>query len=85
MDFFHFQQEQLETSCQKTHELMERDLNPFLIDELTDRSPFYKFRSELITHLKALQHHQESFSEAIYVETFDWQNLLEFRILITSF
>ena len=44
---FSFQQADLENACEKTHQLLESDLNIYLDPEETDRTPFFKFKSDV--------------------------------------
>lgn len=64
-ELFKFQQTALEEACERTHQLMERDLSPFLDMNQTERSPFFKFRAELINQMNLLQKQYESFVEVI--------------------
>ena len=39
----------LEEACDLLHELMEKPLDPYLDQSDTDRSPFYRFKSHIVT------------------------------------
>lgn len=52
---FNFQQGELETSCEKTHQLLESDLNKYLDATQTDTSIFYRFKSEVVTAMDTLR------------------------------
>lgn len=43
-------QENLEKNCDYLHELIEKPLDPFLDPNITERSHFYNYRSELINY-----------------------------------
>ena len=38
----------LEEACELVHEQIERPLDPFLDPNIPDRSPFFKYKSDLI-------------------------------------
>ena len=48
LDLFKQWQGDLAKFNDKLHGLLEQDLNPFLDDNTTDRSPFYRYRGEVI-------------------------------------
>jgi len=63
IQLFKFQQTALEEACEQTHQIMESDLSAYLDINTVDRSPFYKFRAELINKMKILEQSYESFVE----------------------
>lgn len=42
-------QEQLEKNCDRLHEYLEQDFEPFLREEELDKKPFYQYKSQLVT------------------------------------
>ena len=62
---FQFQHENLEKNCDKLHELTEKPLDPFIKEDVTDRSPFYLYRSELINYYKVTRKFYENLLEAL--------------------
>jgi len=52
---FKHQQQMLEEACENCHKVLESDLSSFLDEESPDRSPFYKFRGNLINLSEALK------------------------------
>lgn len=46
----------LEKFCEHLHELIEKPLDPFLDPNIVDRSPFYKFRDNLINYYNSTKH-----------------------------
>jgi ariadne-1 len=49
-NLFEHLQEKLEENTEHLHELVEKDLDPFLDETITDRSPFYIYKSELTNY-----------------------------------
>ena len=47
-NLFEHQQNLLEEACELAHEQIERPLDPFLDPNIPDRSPFFKYKAELI-------------------------------------
>ena len=50
---FTFAQTDLESFCDKMHQMCERPLDSYLDLDNVDRSPFYKFKSELVSMTEA--------------------------------
>lgn len=65
---FEFWQTDLEHFCEKMHMLVEKPLDEFLDPEVIDRSPFYKFRSELISITDATRRYYISLIEGLEEE-----------------
>jgi len=49
-NLFQFMQENLEKNCDYLHELIEKPLDPFLNEDVTDKKPFYEYKSELVNY-----------------------------------
>lgn len=47
---FEFLQENLEKNCDYLHELIEKPLDPFLDENITDKKAFYHFKSDLVNY-----------------------------------
>lgn len=62
---FEFWQTDLEHFCEKMHMLVEKPLDQFLDPTEIDRSPFYKFRSELISITDATRRYYTSLIEGL--------------------
>lgn len=52
---FKYQQAALEESCEQTHNLLESDLSKFLDPKVTDRSPFYKYKADVVNKMQILK------------------------------
>ena len=52
---FEFTQENLEKFCEHLHGILEKPLDVFLDPNIIDKSPFYRFKSELISYYTATQ------------------------------
>lgn len=49
---FEFLQENLEKNCDYLHELIEKPLDPYLDENITDKRAFYNFKSDLINYFQ---------------------------------
>lgn len=58
----------LEEACERTHQKLESNIQPFLEEDVVDRSPFYKFKSDLVSLNAMLVKQYESFCKAITME-----------------
>ena len=54
-ELFEYQQTTLEEACERTHHLLEADKNKFLNIDEPSRSPFYQYKSHVITAKDSLQ------------------------------
>lgn len=50
LNLFLSMQEMLEKFCEHLHELIEKPLDPFLDPNIVERTPFYRYRDELINY-----------------------------------
>ena len=50
---FEFWQAELQRHCDHLHHLVEKDLNVYLNPNSDDRSPFYKYKEELVDYATA--------------------------------
>tara|TARA_B110000285_G_C14939079_1_gene521094 strand:- start:140 stop:412 length:273 start_codon:yes stop_codon:yes gene_type:complete len=64
-ELFKFQQQALETACEKTHGALEEDLTPYLDPSETDRTPFAKYRGRVTNLTTVLKNQYEQFIEAV--------------------
>ena len=55
IELFKYQQADLEKACSDTHELLEKNLDPFLDVSVVDRGPFYKYKSNLVNKMEILK------------------------------
>lgn len=53
MEQFEFWQTDLEKYCDTLHKMVEQPLDAFLDPHITDRSPFYKFKGQLVSFFEA--------------------------------
>lgn len=52
-NLFESWQTDLEKYCEALHGMIERNLDEFLDPNITDKSPFFKFKSELVSYSEA--------------------------------
>ena len=45
---FKFQQGELENTCEKTHKLLESDIDPYINKSATEQEPFLKFKYKVV-------------------------------------
>lgn len=64
-NLFEHHQMLLEEACDLLHEQIEKPLDPFLNPDITDRSPFFKFKSSLVGLSNATKSNYESFIRSI--------------------
>ena len=69
---FKDQVEELEKACSRTHELLERDLGPFLDISAVDRGPFYHYKSDLVNKMEILRNSYRSFVQAVSEKEFQY-------------
>lgn len=65
IELFKFWQTQLEQQCERTHQLLESDLSPYLDPKTADRTPFFQFKDKMVSHMAQLKDQYEKFSSAI--------------------
>jgi hypothetical protein len=53
LNLFQTQQEMLEKFCEHLHGLIEKPLDPYLDSAVVERTPFYRFRDELINYFNS--------------------------------
>jgi hypothetical protein len=65
INLFKYQQMALEEACELMHQLLEKDLSPFLDTSIVDRSPFYKFKADVTNKMEILRNSYRSFVEHV--------------------
>ena len=62
---FEDSQEQLEKNCDRLHEYLEQDFEPFLNEENLDKKPFYQYKSNLVTCYKVTKQFYENLLDGL--------------------
>lgn len=58
-------QEQLEKNCDRLHEYLEQDFEPFLNEEQLDKKPFYQYKSDLVTRYEVTKQFYQNLLEGL--------------------
>jgi ariadne-1 len=58
-------QEQLEKNCDRLHEYLEQDFEPFLNEEQLDKKPFYIYKDSLVTRYEVTRQFYENLLDAL--------------------
>ena len=64
-NLFEDAQEQLEKNCDRLHEYLEQDFEPFLAEEQLDKKPFYNYKSDLVTRYEVTKQFYENLLEGL--------------------
>ncbi len=65
LNLFQTMQEMLEKFCEHLHELTEKPLDPFLDPNIIERTPFYRFRDELINYFNSTRQFYTNLLEGV--------------------
>lgn len=67
-DQFEFWQTDLEQYCDTLHGMVEKPLDEYMDPNILDRSPFYKFKGQLVSFYMATQKYHESLVKGLCAE-----------------
>ena len=69
MEAFEFWQTDLEKYCDTLHKMVEMPLYVYLDPNIIDRSPFYKFKSQLVSYYEATKKYYHALITGIEQDT----------------